>query len=1184
LVTERSLTRSPHFQVSVTQQTAQLKAADWSGLTVRALDVSAAQAQQDLSIELHETATAVVVSFEYRRALFAASFVRRMVQSFQRLLAAAVAQPTLTLQTVPRLDARERAALAAWNDRRHTFPLHQSYAALVEAQVRAAPGHVVATCGDDAITYEVLWRRSGAVATALLASGATPGSLVVIAAERGLPLLSLLLGVLRARCAFLTLEVAQPSARLVEIVGLSGAQHVLVSEQARTVWQRVAAQLGTRELVVHDGAALLASASPDDRGPALLAGDPRDLAYVMFTSGSTGVPKGVMVEQRGMLNNIFGKLPALGLGPRDHIAQTASCAFDISVWQLLAAPLLGAHVTILPDAITHDPAQLLAALGRCEISVAEVVPAVLKTLLELATDDHALPALRWLIVTGEAAVSGPCLAWLTRFPHVRLMNAYGPAECSDDVAMHELTAYELRRGLTPIGQPTANNRLYVVDEHLQPVPRGVAGELVIGGVGVGRGYLGDPERTARSFVRAPWLDPDGRVYRSGDVCRLNESGALEFVGRSDDQVKIRGHRIELGEIEGRLRKLTGGDSAVVAVHDARGELQLVAYCEQAPGDVLDALRAELPGYMVPGWLVALSPLPHSDNGKLDRRALRSRGLPEPSAPVASAAPIDAGERAIAQLYAQVLSLPPERVGRHAGFFELGGHSLLATLLITRLRERLLLPVTLRDLFTHPSVAQLAHRARSLQLEAAVDERPSPRPERLPLSAAQARLWFLSQLSPHTAEYNIATALELTGPLDVAAFEAALGVLVARHEILRSVIGQDADGPYLVVAAAPQPRLAVQPVVADDERRWHSECRRLAQAEAARVFDLAQGPLFRVALHRWDNGVGEARWLLLLTFHHIVSDDWSTQVLIDELSEVYRAQQAARPACLAPLPWQYVDWSVWLQEPAQQARAAQQLDYWRAQLDDGDYELQLPIDPRLATQHRWDEAGVVRSQLAPALTDQLRRTAAALGVTPFSVLIAGLQWLLSRYADQRDVRIGMPVANREQVQTQGLIGCFVNTIVLRSNVAPEASFATLARQVRDGLVAAQEHQDVPFAHVVDALVPERSLTRTPLFQVLVSTEAARLDEAAWPNLRLRELALPPPAAQFDLGVELHDDGRGIAVLFKFRRARLDEALVARMLESYQRILGPCVEQPEAPLAHSAQLGPGEQAQLVQWHAT
>ena len=636
----------------------------------------------------------------------AAQVCALMEAALQRLLDALEHTPQAPVGGLDVLPAAERErVLVEWNRSARPFPLAHGYAALFARQAALTPERVAASCGDEQLSYRELDERASRIAAALIAAGVGRDDLVPLVAERGLALLAMMVAVFKAGAAMLPLDVRQPAERLREVLRASGATLVLASrgqggllDQLLGGWPQAPSALLAETLWLAGPAPALAP-----------LGAPDDLAYVIFTSGSTGKPKGAMVEQRGMINNIYGKLDELAIGAGDRLAQTASPAFDICVWQFLSALLVGGVTDIVPDAVAHDPAALLAAVEARGVTLLQIVPSMMRAMLDLAPGG-ALTALRCVLPTGEALPLKLAQDWFARFPDIPLMNVYGPAECADDVSYHLLTARPGDGEAIPIGRPTPNTHLYLVDQQLRPVPVGVAGEICVGGAGVGRGYLRDPELTRAAFVDHPFV-PGARFYRTGDLGRYRADGVIEFIGRRDFQVKIRGFRIELGEIEARLARCAGvHEAAVLAREDQPGDQRLVAYYVAVDGAAPEAaalraeLGAQLPDYMVPSAYVALAALPLTPNGKLDLKA-----LPAPDAGAYASrsyeAPQEGPEQLVATLWAQLLRRG--QIGRHDNFFALGGHSLLAVQLISRLRTQTGLEVGLAELFARPVLADFA---------------------------------------------------------------------------------------------------------------------------------------------------------------------------------------------------------------------------------------------------------------------------------------------------------------------------------------------------------------------------------------------------------------------------------------------------------------------------------------------
>ena len=938
-----------------------------------------------------------------------------------------------------------------------------------------------------------------------------------------------------------------------------------------------------------------------DASPLPLIGTPEDLAYVIFTSGSTGRPKGAMVEQRGMLNNLYGKVPALGLGPQDRVAQTASPAFDISVWQFLAAPLLGGTVHILPDAVAHDPQRLLEACAAQRITVLQVVPSMMRHLVQ-ASADHLQFSLRWVLSIGEALPPDLALAWFARFPAIPLINIYGPAECADNVAflaLRNAQEAQAHRDLAsvPIGRPTANNRLFILDARLQPVPVGVTGEICVAGAGVGRGYLNDPGTTAAAFVPHPF-HPGARFYRTGDLGRYRADGTIDYLGRRDHQIKIRGHRVELGEIESRLRACAGvGDAAVIARKDRHGEMELVACWVPSPTDsempsspaqLRRELAAHLPQSMVPAHFVMLQRLPVNANGKIDRKALAATPLVEET-PVAQRieTPSTATELALHRIWSALLG--HERTGREDNFFHLGGHSLLATQVMARIRSHFDCDLPLRTIFEAPTLRELAARvdaARHHGEEACAPEPdllPADRSTPLPLSFPQQRLWFLDQLLPGTALYNMPGGLRVRGALDVSALEGALNDLVARHEVLRTAFDTIDGTTAQRIAETVRMPFSVVDLTALPAPQREAEAQRLAAQEALRPFDLRTPPMLRAQLLRLDM---REHWLLL-TMHHIVSDAWSTRIVLRELDVCYRARLDGIPPSLPALSVQYADYAVWQSARLQEPMRERQLAYWRAQLDGAPALLDLPTDhPRPAVQST--HGGRVAFEIDPALTAALHALCQSTRTTLFMTLSAAFALLLSRYSGQSDICIGTPVASRQRQELENLIGFFVNTLVLRLKVDGQHPFSRLLEQARETVLAAHAHQDLPFEQLVEAMQPGRHPSHAPLFQVMFVLENAATTDVAWQGsgLQVEPLDLPlPAAARFDLTLHVTEQKEGCRASLEYNADLFEHDTIARLGRHFGQLLQAIVAQPESAVAELPLLSEAERHQLlVEWNRT
>ncbi|WP_024780749.1 non-ribosomal peptide synthetase, partial [Pseudomonas corrugata] len=1133
----------------------------------------------DHSVHTHYGLTVVILPGEqlgirvsYDRERFEAATVERLLGHIASLVAGMLAAPDAPLGSFELLAAEERQQLLGnWAVNPHDFPLDQSYAQLFAHQVAQRGGQVAALCDGESLTYTELDQRSTRLAHALRKAGADEDQLIALAAPRGLALLTMMIAVFKTGAAMLPLEVNHPPERLREILSLSRAPLLVASEDCSALLDPLLSGLDQAPV------ALFAEAcwKTGNDAPLPALGRPDSLAYVLFTSGSTGTPKGVMIEQRGMLNNIFGKVPALGLGTEDRIPQTASVAFDISVWQFLAAPVLGATVHILPDEVAHDPQRLLQVLASERLSVLEIVPSLMRTLLALCPCDLQLPDLRWVLPTGEALPPTVARDWFARFPDIALMNAYGPAECADDVAFQPIFAAPAAHiSHMPIGQPTANNRLYVLDEALRPLPVGVAGEICVGGVGVGRGYLHDPQRTAEAFIEHPQLE--GRVYRTGDLGRWRADGVIEYLGRRDQQVKLRGHRIELTEIEHRLAQHPNvREAAVLLRENSVGEAWLVAYWS-AHDDTLGSdglgehLRAQLPPYMVPAAFVCLDKLPLNNNGKVDRKALAARVLDWQADTRRSIAPRNPLETAVAAIWAEVLGR--DTIGVEDNFFTLGGHSLLATQIVARLRNHFKLDLPLRTLFEQPTVALLAVNIAARQADAAAPQavalkapKAQPRPALLPLSFSQQRLWFIEQLTPGTTLFNIPFALHLKGELNVEALHASLNDLLARHEILRTGIHSTDGLPCQRISESLDIVLPFE-----DLSGLTATAREGAQFIALQdtfeqPFDLTCPPLLRARLLRLAPG----EHVLGIALHHLVSDAWSATIALRELALGYEARCNGAAAELPALPVQYADFALWQREHLQGAELKRQLDYWTSTLDrrdsDGSPLLALPTDhPRPSMQSY--RAGIVQRELSADLSGRVQAFASRLGTTPFTVLFAGFAVLMHRLSGDTTVLVGTPVTHRERPGTEGLLGILLNNLAIRTDFVPQADFTALVQQVAERLRSGLQHQDLPFEQLVDSLQLPRSLSHAPLYQVMVAQQLAMESRLRFPGLEIEALDTPLRHSECDLDLHVLCPAHApiqLELMFALDLFVADSA--RQTLASLEHLLEQMLADPQRPVA-------------------
>ena len=1174
---ERSLGHAPVFQHVFALQNATPAELRLPGVRMELMATESGTARFDLEWSLWEREEGITGAIHYAEDLFDRETVERMAGHYRRLLEAAVARPDARVSTLPLLSDDERARLvaeAAGPDvSPPDLPVHRRF----EAQAARTPDAVAVEAEEGALTYAELDRRANRLAHHLRARGVGPEVRVAICVHRGAPMLEAMLAALKAGGGYLPLDPDYPADRIACMLGDSGTR-VLVTQS--TLLDGL--PLEGMEPVVLDRDADAISAWPET--PPAVPGSPfpvpSTLAYVIYTSGSTGRPKGVGVEHGALAATMAAAGRAFGFGPGDRVASLASFAFDIWLFESFLPLLAGGSVRFFARERVLEVPRLAQELAAC--TVLHAVPALMRSIVQAvrARPGGVLPGLRRALVGGDAVAPDLLEEMRQAFPAAEIHVLYGPTEAAIICASHRLGGEAASRQM--VGRPLGNAALHVLEPGGSVAPAGVAGELCLGGRSVARGYLGRPSLTAERFVPDPFSAvPGARLYRTGDRVRRPASGELEFLGRTDRQVKVRGFRIEPGEIESALRRHPAVDDAVVAVAGEGDTRRLAAWVvpsSAAGAPEVEALkvhlRGGLPDFMVPQAFVFLERLPLTPSGKVDRRALPAADTAAETA--AYVEPRTPTERAVAEVFGQVLGV--ERVGAADDFFSLGGHSLLAMHVWSHLEDRCGVGLPLRTLFEHPGVRALAAAVdaapRGGAADAAVRVTPRPRDaktevevrgERVraytaPASFPQQRLWMLDRMDPGRALYAVPLALRLRGPLDQAALQRALHALAERHESLRTVFRWMEGGAMQVVL----PRGALPIESADlagvDAAGREAELRRRLADEAGRPFDLEQGPLARIHLYRLDAD----DHVLLLNLHHVITDGWSTGVLLRDLAALYGACSRGEPSPLSAPGLQYADYAAWQREHLSGAVFDAQLAYWTEALADAPALLALPADrPRPPV---WDGTGAAeRFRLPREVADAVDARARAEGCTPFMVLLAALQALLGRYARQDDVVVGTPVANRARPETRDVVGCFVNTLALRADLSGDPSFRALLHRVREGAVGAFAHQEMPFERLVDELKVPRSAAHAPLFQVMFSLHPADEGTAALPGLQTEPVPVAGTQALFDLTLVLRPDGDGMAGALEYATALFDRATALRMIGHFRTLLAAACAAPDAPLS-------------------
>ncbi|HYN21335.1 MAG TPA: amino acid adenylation domain-containing protein, partial [Thermoanaerobaculia bacterium] len=1181
----RSLSHAPLVQVAlVLRSYAPVQRAPLAGIAFESLAVEAAGAQFDLTLVVTGGEGDLRCHLEYDRDLFDPAAAQRLAQHFNELVQGVASDPGRRLSELPLLSQAERHQLLEWTEGAayaRELCLHELFA----ARAAEAPDSIAVKLGDERLTYRELDEASNRLARHLRRQGVGPDIPVGLCVQRSLAMVVGILGILKAGGAYVPLDPDYPKERLAFLLqDALGGNDVPVLLTQSDLEDRLPPQARLRRILLDDPEAFAGESPAPLRGLA----QPESLAYVIYTSGSTGRPKGVLISHANVVRLFSATQAWFRFGPGDVWTLFHSSAFDFSVWEIWGALLFGGRLVVVPWWVSRSPDELLDLLQCERVTVLNQTPSAFRQLVRAEGD----LALRLVIFGGEALDLSALEPWWERYGEgePRLVNMYGITETTVHVTYRPVFRDDLRhRHRSPIGRAIPDLQLHLLDSRLRPVPVGAPGEIHVGGAGLARGYQGRPDLTAERFIPDASAgrrgDPGARLYRTGDLGRWLPDGQLEYLGRIDLQVKIRGFRIELGEIEGMLSEHPDVRQAVAFAIRTAGETALVACvvpregtCD--PAELKRWSRTHLPEHMVPAFILSRPELPLLPSGKVDRGALSQ--LDPASGPESNrtfTAPRGPLEELLADCFAEVLGRG--RVSAEESFFDLGGHSLLAVQVVSRLRNFLGIEVPLRVLFEAPTVRGLALAVALNGTEgvAAPPILPVPRTRELPLSFAQERLWFLDQLVPGSSAYNLPLALGLRGALDRAAFAASLAALVERHEALRTTFADHAGRPVQEIAAPRPFGLPFVDLVGLAPASRDGESLRLVTEEASRPFDLARGPVFRTALLRLE----EKRFLALLTLHHITADGWSLGILVRELGMLYPAFLQGRRPALPDLPVQYADFATWQRTFLSGGALARELGWWRERLAGAPAVLELPLDrPRPPVQSF--HGGRVPAGLPEELSRTLANCGRKLGATPFMVLLAAFHGLLGRISSgQEDVVTGTAVANRNRVETEPVVGFFVNTLALRGDLSGNPPFSELVARARSASLEAHGHQDLPFERLVEEIQPERSLAHAPVVQVMLGLQNAPVGPLDLPGLTLEAVqAGPGGSVKFDLSLHVATGAGRMAGTWEYNSDLFDAVTVKRMAGHFETLLAAALAHPDLRLSELPVLAEAEWHQLrAEW---
>ena len=1164
--TERNLNFSPLFQVMFVHTTKGTSETQLPGLTIRPVEFENTSTKFDLTLRVNETINGLQLHFDYNAELFTDSTINGMLQHYQRLLEGIIENSSQKISSLQLLKEDEYEQLTKeWNKTKTDVPLDRCIHQLFEQQAAKNPSLPAVFYEGTRLTFGELNKRANQVAAYLIRHGVGADTLVGLYLERSTEMIVALLGILKAGGAYVPLDVAQPIDRLLFMIEDAGINLLISQTELKQSLADFKGTVLSLDETIFNG--------KNSENPNIRA-FPGQLAYVIYTSGTTGKPKGIAIKHESVINLHTALNKAIYTHHQNgpfNVSVNGPLAFDTSVKQLIQ--LLNGHALYVVPADTRlDGKELLRYIRFHKIGVFDCTPSQLRLMIDagLLNENEFMPEL--MLIGGEA-IDQALWKQLSQSKKITFYNVYGPTECTVDATQFPIGKRNANPPLKPvIGKAVANTKIYILDSRQNPVPVGIPGELCIGGLGLARGYLNRPDLTAEKFIPNPFANtPGSRMYRSGDRARFLPDGNVESLGRIDHQVKVRGYRIELAEIENTLTRFDNIKEAVVKALEQR-LVAFIVFSDNQKKDISllrKALQNSLPDYMVPALFVPLDALPLTPNGKLDRHALTIPGDLDISTQGEFVAPRSNEEEIIAGIFAEILNI--KNISATDNFFEIGGHSLLATQVISRITDSFKIELPLRDIFQAPTVEQLALRVRAAQLETeqiqTVPLKPVQRNQKLPLSFAQQRLWFLDQLEPGSPFYNIPSAYSISGELNIRVLTESMQKMVERHEILRTLFTSEDGKAYQHILDRLPVKIPQTDLSALPEKEKHNAVQERILKEAQKPFDLSRGPLFRTGILV----LGNKEYVLLLTMHHIISDAWSMRIFIKGMAELYKSIKNNVPSRLPQTELQYADFTHWQRNWLQGDVLDKQLDFWKKQLGSSNSTLDLPIAKTRPAVQTYRGAHLA-FELEPELTTQLKEFTRQQSATLFMTTLAAFNVLLFRYSGQDDINIGSPIANRNRSAIENIIGFFVNTLVLRTDLSGDPSFTELIRRVKETALGAFSHQDVPFEKLLDVIHTERNLSHSPLFQVMFVLQNTPMHVEPSTDFNLEFMGVENNVSQFDLTLTLNDNPQKISGGFEYNTDIFDGQAIEQMVEHFKTILSQMVRHPQQSVSAVTLLKP------------
>jgi len=1219
------LTRAPIFQVMLVLCNVPFGISETPIKEEHLEDIEEHIAGCELVVLVAEEEGNLKVSCEYNPELFDSASIQRMLGHFKTMIAGIVANPEQDISTLPLLTEAERhQLLVEWNNTDAEYPRNKCSHQLVEEQVERTPDAVAVEFDREQLTYRELNQRANQVAHYLRSLLVEPEVLVAICLERSIARVIGLLGLFKSSGVYVPLDPTYPEERLAYMLSDSKAQILLTTEETLNSLPQLAQAAQGLQIVYLDRDWNIISQQNEENPVSQV--QPDNLAYVLYTSGSTGRPKGVGMEHRAFCHSIWWQLQNSIVSNSARTLQFAPLSYDICLQELLTTWSSGGILVLVSEEVRRNPMALANFIVEKRIERLFLPSVALRNLAEVVSNFGPVPTcLREIMIAGEQLKITPAIANLLKQTGGILYNQYGLIE-NPTIAQFTFAGEPSNwPALPPVGSAATNAKVYILDRYLQPVPIGVPGELYVSGESLARGYLNLPELTLERFIQNPfstrrYANGSGRLLRTCDIARYLKDGNIEYLGRANNWVKIRGFSIELGEIETVMAQHPAvRESVVVPREDITGNKRLVAYVvphehaasilnleasleqvalkEQVARNLERALRTylreRLPDYMMPAVFVAIEKMPLTPSGKVNRLALPAPSKSRPELTTTVVMPKSETEKLIAQVWIEVLGL--DVVGIHDNFFELGGHSLLLTQIHHKLAhiwgEKLSTTAlwqysTIHTLAQHlnqtdlkQSAVNVGEQNNRLTLKSIAEQQRQHRQENLPLSFAQEQMWFLSQLEPNNPFYSELEALRLKGSLNVVALEQSINKIIQRHEALRTNFVTVDGQPVQVIAESLTLKMSVVDLTDLPSSETEVSAQRLATAQAQQPFDLTTDPLIQATLLKQK----DTEHILLLKIHHIVWDGWSMGVFVRELAAFYTSFSNDLSSELPSLPIQYADFAVWQRQWLIPEVLESQLAYWKQQLEGAPALLELPTD-RVRPSIQTYRGAHQRVALSKELTEALMSLSQRLQVTLFMTLLAAFQTFLYRYTGQTDICVGTPHANRSRPELEGLIGFFVNRLVLRTNMSENPSFEDVLSRVRDVALGAYAHPDLPFEKLVEELQPARDLSYTPLVQVIFGLNAP-MPQIQMVGLTVSPLAVETATAKFDLMLFLENTATGLIGQWEYNSDLFDATTIARMAQHFQTLLEGIVTNPQQKVSSLPLLTEQERHQLLwEWNNT